>query len=77
MLDMIALAFQSDTTRISTFMFGNAVSGVNFRFLEGVKDCAPRDLAPLEGCRQAAAVSADQQLAHRAVRLPAAQAAAT
>jgi len=36
MLDMIALAFQSDTTRISTFMFGNAVSGVNFRFLEGV-----------------------------------------
>jgi hypothetical protein len=36
MLDMIALAFQSDTTRISTFMFGNAVSNVNFRFLEGV-----------------------------------------
>ncbi|MEO8126542.1 MAG: DUF1552 domain-containing protein [Bryobacteraceae bacterium] len=36
MLDMIALAFQSDTTRISTFMFGNSVSGVNFRFLEGV-----------------------------------------
>ena len=36
MLDMIAVAFQSDTTRISTFMFGNAVSGVNFRFLEGV-----------------------------------------
>jgi len=38
MLDMIALAFQSDTTRISTFMFGNAVSGVNFRFVEGVTD---------------------------------------
>ena len=38
MMDMIALAFQSDTTRISTFMFGNAVSGVNFRFLEGVTD---------------------------------------
>ena len=36
MLDMIALAFQSDTTRISTFMFGNAVSGQNFRFLDGV-----------------------------------------
>jgi hypothetical protein len=31
MLDMIALAFQSDTTRISTFMFGNAVSNVSFR----------------------------------------------
>jgi hypothetical protein len=38
MLDMIALAFQSDTTRITTFMFGNAVSGVNFRFLEGVSN---------------------------------------
>lgn len=38
MLDMIALAFQSDTTRIATFMFGNAVSGVNFRFLEGVSN---------------------------------------
>jgi Protein of unknown function (DUF1552). len=36
MLDMIALAFQTDTTRIATFMFGNAVSGQNFRFLEGV-----------------------------------------
>ncbi len=38
MLDMIALAFQTDTTRISTFMFGNAVSGQNFRFLEGVSN---------------------------------------
>jgi hypothetical protein len=37
MLDMIALAFQSDTTRISTFMFGNAVSGRNFSFLDGVR----------------------------------------
>jgi len=36
MLDVIALAFQSDTTRIATFMFGNAVSNVSFRFLEGV-----------------------------------------
>lgn len=38
MFDVIALAFQSDTTRIATFMFGNAVSGQNFRFLEGVSD---------------------------------------
>ncbi len=38
MLDMIALAFQSDTTRIATFMFGNAVSSINFRFLEGVSN---------------------------------------
>jgi hypothetical protein len=36
MLDMIAIAFQSDTTRVSTFMFGNAVSAISFRFLEGV-----------------------------------------
>src|SRR5712671_5964452 len=36
MLDMIATGFQSDTTRVSTFMFGNAVSNVSFRFLEGV-----------------------------------------
>jgi hypothetical protein len=36
MMDMIAIAFQSDTTRICTFMFGNAVSNVSFRFLEGV-----------------------------------------
>jgi hypothetical protein len=36
MLDMVALSFQSDTTRIATFMFGNAVSNVNFRWLDGV-----------------------------------------
>jgi hypothetical protein len=36
MMDMMALAFQTDTTRVSTFMFGNAVSNVSFRFLEGV-----------------------------------------
>ncbi len=36
MLDVIAIAFQSDTTRVSTFMFGNAVSNVSFRFLPDV-----------------------------------------
>ena len=36
MLDMIALAFQTDMTRVCTFMFGNAVSGRNFSFLDGV-----------------------------------------
>lgn len=35
MMDMIATAFETDTTRIATFMFGNAVSNVSFRFLEG------------------------------------------
>jgi hypothetical protein len=36
MLDIIALAFQSDTTRVCTFMFGNSVSGKSFSFLDGV-----------------------------------------
>lgn len=36
MLDIAVLAFWTDTTRVSTFMFGNAVSGKNFSFLEGV-----------------------------------------
>jgi Protein of unknown function (DUF1552) len=36
MLEVIATAFQSDTTRVATFMFGNAVSNVSFRFLEGI-----------------------------------------
>lgn len=37
MLDLVALAFWTDCTRIATFMFGNAVSGRNFSFLDGVK----------------------------------------
>ncbi len=37
MLDMIALAFQTDSTRIATFMFGNAVSNEDFTFVDGVK----------------------------------------
>jgi hypothetical protein len=37
MLDLMVLAFQTDSTRIGTFMFGNAVSGKNFSFLDGVK----------------------------------------
>ena len=68
MLDMIALAFQSDTTRISTFMFGNAVSGVNFRFLEGVTDSHHEISHHSNNPEKAAAVRVDQSLAHRAVR---------
>lgn len=37
MMDMIALAFQSDTTRICTFMFANEVSNQSFQFISGVK----------------------------------------
>jgi len=36
MLDLMVMAFWTDSTRISTFMFGNAVSGRNFSFLDGV-----------------------------------------
>jgi hypothetical protein len=36
MLDLMVLAFWSDSTRVSTFMFGNAVSQRNFSFLPGV-----------------------------------------
>jgi Protein of unknown function (DUF1552) len=37
MLDIMVLAFQTDSTRYTSFMFGNAVSNKNFSFLEGVK----------------------------------------
>lgn len=36
MLDLMVLAFQTDSTRVQTFMFANDVSGRNFSFLEGV-----------------------------------------
>lgn len=36
MFDLMVLAFWTDSTRVGTFMFGNAVSPRNFSFLEGV-----------------------------------------
>jgi hypothetical protein len=36
MLDIMALGFWSDSTRVATFMFANEVSGRNFSFLPGV-----------------------------------------
>ncbi len=36
MLDLMVLAFWTDTTRVATFMYGNEVSGRNFSFLPGV-----------------------------------------
>jgi hypothetical protein len=38
MLDLIVLAFWTDTTRNATFMFANDVSPRNFSFLEGVTE---------------------------------------
>ncbi|TWT54615.1 hypothetical protein Pla22_22650 [Rubripirellula amarantea] len=37
MLDIMVMAFWTDTTRVSTFMFGNAQTGRTFSFLNGVK----------------------------------------
>jgi len=37
MMEIIALAFWTDSTRVSTFMFGNEVTGRNFSFLPGVR----------------------------------------
>jgi hypothetical protein len=36
MLDIMTLAFWSDATNVTTFMFGNSVSNRNFSFLPGV-----------------------------------------
>ncbi len=36
MMDLIVLAFQSDSTRVCSLMFANDVSGRNFSFLDGV-----------------------------------------
>jgi len=38
MLDLMVLGFWSDSTRVSTFMFGNDVTNRNFAFLGGVSD---------------------------------------
>ncbi len=37
MLDLIVLAFQTDSTRVCSFMFANDVSGRNFSFIDGVQ----------------------------------------
>jgi hypothetical protein len=37
MLDLMVLAFQTDSTRVSSFMFANDVSGRNFSFVDGVR----------------------------------------
>lgn len=37
MLDILLLAFWTDTTRVATFMFGDAQTGRDFSFLDGVQ----------------------------------------
>lgn len=38
MLDIMLMAFQTDSTRVASFMFANDVSGRNFSFVDGVHD---------------------------------------
>lgn len=38
MLDLMVLAFQTDSTRVVTFMMANSVSGRGFSFVDGVKE---------------------------------------
>ncbi len=37
MLDIVTLAFWTDSTRVATFMFGNERNDINYSFIEGVK----------------------------------------
>jgi Protein of unknown function (DUF1552) len=50
MLDLMAMAFWTDSTRVSSFMFGWAVSSKNFSFLPGVSanhhDCSHHQNSP-------------------------------
>jgi len=48
MLDLMVLAFWSNSTRVSTFMFANDVSGRSFSFVEGVTG-AHHELSHHEG----------------------------
>jgi hypothetical protein len=48
MMDLMVLAFQTDSTRVLSFMFANDVSGRNFSFLDGVSG-GHHDLSHHEG----------------------------
>ena len=72
MLDLIVLAFWTDSTRISTFMFANDVSGRNFGpLIEGTERRPPRVFAPHRQGRKDRSLQKDQPLALGPVGLPA------
>jgi len=54
MLDLMVLAFQTDSTRVQSFMFANDVSGRNFSFLDGVNG-GHHDMSHHEGKEEKAA----------------------
>ena len=74
MLDMMVLAFQTDTTRIATMMLANEGSNRPYRNLEHHAR-APRIVASPEQSRQLPADPRDQQIPHPAVCVFAEQAA--
>ena len=62
MLDIFVLAFWSDTTRIGTFMLGDAQSSVDYSFLPGVQRLVPLAIAPRRYPGHARPVRKDHQL---------------
>ena len=56
MLDLLVLAFWTDTTRVATFMMGNAQTGRNFGFIDGCQRFLPWHLASPQRTRTDAAV---------------------
>ena len=68
MLDLLVLAFWTDSTRIGTFMFANDVSGRNFApIIPGVSEQPPRDFASSKQSGQNRGIQEDQPLARRAI----------
>lgn len=53
MMDLMVLAFQTDSTRVLSFMFANDVSGRNFSFLDGVSG-GHHDMSHHEGKKEKA-----------------------
>ena len=66
MLDIFILAFWTDTTRIGTFMFGDAQSNVDYSLLPGVKGAFHSISHHGDDPEPQGAVRPHHRLAHRA-----------
>ena len=73
MFDLMALAFQTDITRICTFMYANEGATRPYPIDRRPRG-PPRPLAPRRRPQEAREDPEDQPVPHRAVRLPARQA---
>ena len=69
MLDILLLAFWTDTTRIGTFMFGDAQTQQDYSFLPGVKGGFHSISHHRNEEEKRAAVREDRHLARRADRV--------